>query len=65
MQPRPGTALRCGCDGIETLAVARPQEGLIEIRDKRHGLTHTLNLSLTEIVRTLDPKGTTVQMVRR
>ena len=58
-----GTVLKCDCCGTETLAVSRPEQGLVEIRDRRHGTNHSVARTLTQLVRMLDPQGTTVQFV--
>ena len=58
-----GTVLKCDCCGRETLAVGKPQEGMVEVRDRRHGTNHTLALTLPAIVKLLDPQGTTVAFV--
>lgn len=53
-----GTFLKCDCHGTETLAMGKPQEGVLEVRDRRHGTSHGLSRTLPELVRMLDPKGT-------
>ena len=53
-----GTVLKCDCCGRETLAVGKPQEGVVEVRDRRHGANHALTRSLAELVQMLDPHGT-------
>ena len=62
--PKPGTAQRCDCHGDQVMAVLRPDIQAVEVRDRRHGTAHMLRMSLTEVVQTLDPKGTTVQVMR-
>ena len=58
-----GTLLKCACCGWETLAKVIPGNPHIEIHDRRHGMVHTLNLTLSEMVDLLDPMGTTYQRV--
>ena len=55
-----GTLLRCDCCGRETLAGAN---GRLEIRDRRHGTNHYLNITLQQVVALLDPRGTSYQPV--
>ena len=62
-----GTLLFCDCDAHggeehrrEVLAGAN---GRLEIRDRRHGTTHTLNLTVQQLVGLLDPRGTSYQAV--
>ena len=55
-----GTLLTCDCCGREVLAGAN---GRLEIRDRRHGTTHYLNLTVQEVVALLDPRGTAYQAV--
>ena len=64
LMPEPGTAQRCDCHGDETLAVMRPSTQSVDIRDRRHGTTHMLSLDLRQIVRVLDPAGTTARILR-
>ena len=65
--PHEGTLLACNClvkEGEshhpEILAGAN---GRLEIRDRRHGTTHTLNLTVQQLVGLLDPRGTSYQAV--
>ena len=58
-----GTAQKCGCCGQEILAMLHPQKGLLEIHDRRHGTTHKLILTLSNLVSVLDPNGTTYQVI--
>ena len=62
-----GTLLFCDCrvppgeDHFhEVLAAAN---GRLEIRDRRHGTTHTLNLTVQQLVGLLDPRGTSYRPV--
>ena len=60
-----GTLLRCDCCGRETLAAANMLEGRLEIRDRRHGENHHVTLNVIDVVRLLDPQGTTVVVLGR
>ncbi len=60
---RPGTAARCACHGNEVMAVLRPDNRTVEVRDRRHGTAHVLILNLPSLIRTLDPLGTTATLV--
>lgn len=64
LQHRPGTAKRCDCHGEQVMAVLRWDNQTVEVKDRRHGTAHQVSVSLKEIVRVLDPSGTTVQLVR-
>lgn len=55
-----GTLLSCSCCGKEVLAGAN---GRLEIRDRRHGTTHYLNLTVQQLVGLLDPRGTSYRAV--
>jgi hypothetical protein len=45
------------------MAVLRPDLQAVVVKDRRHGTVHGTILSLTQIVRSLDPTGTTAQLV--
>lgn len=63
LSDRPGTAARCACHRTEVMAVLRPDLQAIVVKDRRHGTVHGAVLSLTQIVRSLDPTGTTALLV--
>ena len=58
-----GTAIKCDCCHDEVLAVAYPALGGIKVTDRRHGTHHTRFLTLEQVVRQLDPHGTTYRQV--
>lgn len=58
-----GTAQKCDCCGRETLAYGLPDEGALEIRDRRHGIHHVKRLELAELMHMLDPLGTSFRPV--
>ena len=58
-----GTAIRCDCHRTEHLAEISGSGQKITISDRRHGTNHRVALSVQEIVRILDPKGTTFRAV--
>ena len=65
---RPGTALRCSCHGQQVMAVSRPDLQAVIVQDRRHGTDHILRLGaehLAQLVRTLDPLGTTATLIGR
>lgn len=59
-----GTALKCLCCETATMAKSFPDRGEIEIRDRQHGRFHTGSWSLTELVKMLDPHGTSFRPVQ-
>lgn len=61
---KPGTAQRCDCHGQEVMAVLRTDIQTVEVKDRRHGTAHQVSVSLRELVRVLDPTGTTARLVR-
>lgn len=58
-----GTAKRCDCHGREVLAVVNTERQFVEVRDRRNREVHVGRLSLDQIVRMMDPAGTTYQRV--
>ena len=60
-----GTLLLCDCCGRETMASTDQLEGYLEIRDRRHGVNHHITLSVIDVVRLLDPQGTTMVVLGR
>lgn len=59
-----GTLLFCDCKGAEHFhEVLAAANGRLEIRDRRHGTTHTLNLTVQQVMALLDPRGTSYQPV--
>ena len=57
------STIRCDCCGKENLADIAGSAQEIVISDRRHGTYHHVALSVREIVRILDPKGTTFRAV--
>jgi len=57
-----GSAQRCDCHQSHVLAVAVPDVGLA-IKDRSHGTTHATVLTLDNVVKALDPKGTSYRKV--
>ena len=60
---KPGTARRCDCHNEQVMAVFRFDNQTVEVRDRRHGTAHQVAVSLKEIVKVLDPTGTTARLV--
>ena len=58
-----GTAVRCSCCGMESLAHYSPERGILEFHDRRHGIYHERELTLKEIVILMDPNGTTFRPI--
>ena len=54
-----GTPVKCDCHEAETLLHVIPEAQTIEVKDRRHGTSHSVTISLPELVTALDPKGTT------
>jgi hypothetical protein len=53
-----GTAKKCDCCSGKTMMVTHPEKGELEIRRRTGGVHHQLKLTIHEVVRALDPKGT-------
>ena len=61
---KPGTARRCDCHGEQVMAIMRPDIQTVEVRDRRHGTAHQISVGLKELVRVLDPTGTTARLLK-
>ena len=53
-----GTLLKCSCCNREVMAGANVAQAQVEVGDRRHGTYHNLTVSLGDLVKMLDPGGT-------
>lgn len=64
-QLRHSTSVLCDCCAPgrkEVLAKLVFDSQEVEVRDRRHGTGHSVSLGLAQIVRLLDPRGTTATL---
>ena len=55
---------RCGCCSTRPIvAVARPADGVLEVKKTVHGTSHVKEFPLSDLVNMLDPKGTSFTAV--